>query len=460
MNKIKTTIIASIATLLSLTATAQQFHSSYFMSTSDMRHHLNPALLDHAYLTIPGTGSLNLSATGNLGYSDLIYKLQDNPEYNQTTFMSPTVTSDEFLKNIKNRNAVNLYLNESILSIGFKGLSGYNLLEFNIKSINNITLPRELFAFMKDTGHKEHYKLSDIGLHSQNYGEIVLGHSHKINQRLRIGAKIKILLGIAYADLDTKNMDITMNDQKWTIDADTRLSSAIMNNQFKYSDEQSPDGRRRVDGIDIDSFKLPGLGFALDLGATFRLNNNWQLSAAINDIGIIKWKNTLRASSSGHYEFDGFEDIYITGDNPTDNKIGKQFENIGDDLEDMFSIYDDGTTNTTSTLAATINLGAEYTLPTYDKLKFGILYSGRMAGLYSSHRAMLAANLRPISWFELNLNSAITSYGTTLGGAICLKAPHFALTIGADAILNKCTKQYIPLENTNAGINISMTIPL
>ena len=66
-----------------------------------------------------------------------------------------------------------------------------NIVELNLRSNTNITLPYELFEFMKTAGEKEFYQLHDIGARSQNYMELALGHSHRINDRLTVGAKAR-----------------------------------------------------------------------------------------------------------------------------------------------------------------------------------------------------------------------------------------------------------------------------
>lgn len=49
---------------------------------------MNPALIDAPYVSFPFMGNINVGATGNMGYKNFIYKLEGNPLYDQTTFMS------------------------------------------------------------------------------------------------------------------------------------------------------------------------------------------------------------------------------------------------------------------------------------------------------------------------------------------------------------------------------------
>lgn len=434
------------------------------MKTSNLRHQMNPALLEDAYFTTPVLGNINVGATGNVGYSNFVYKLRGNPEYTQTTFMNPTVSASDFLGDLSSTNRVDVFANINIFSVGFKAFGGTNLVELNVRSNTNMSLPKELFEFMKLTGQREHYTINDLGVRSQNYAEIALGHSRSINEKLRVGAKLKFLVGMAYADLDVNKMDITMNGDYWRIQADARLKAGILDSKFEHDEDpttDAPDGRHRVSGLEDVAFGVPGFGMAVDLGATYKLTDDITLSAAVTDLGFIGWSKTKAASSQGDYTFDGFEDIYVKGDEAQEtNKIGDQFDRLGDDLEEMFSVYDDGEESVSQMLAATINVGAEYTLPVYRNLRFGLLYTGRIHGIYSYHQAMLSANVRPVKWFEAVLNTTAGSTGFMVGGAISFKAPHFNFFLGSDRIMGKVNKQFIPLENMNANVCMGMSIPL
>lgn len=452
---------ALLATTMAATAGAQEMRSTYFLSTNNFRHQMNPALLDDAYFSIPFFGQINVGATGNVGLKNFVYKLDGDPRYKYTTFMNPNVSAAEFLGDMPDRMHTDVYLNYNLFSVGFRGFGGVNLIELNLRSNTNIALPKELFEFMKCTGEKEHYQLEDIGVRSQSYAELALGHSHKINDRLTVGGKVKFLVGGAYGDLSVDKLDITMNGDQWRIQGDARVNAAILDATLEYEDpsKNAPDGRRRVKGIDDVAFSLPGFGVALDLGATFKLNEDLTLSAAVTDLGAINWKKVHKASSMGDYTFDGFTDIYVASDHGN-QKLGDQFESLGDDLEEMFSVYEDGEGSKSQTLAATINVGAEYTLPVYRRLRFGALYTGRLNGIYSHHQGMFAVTVNPLNWFELSLNTAVGTTGWTTGGAMSLKAKHFNFYIASDRLLGKVSKEFIPLNQANANVSFGMTIPL
>lgn len=166
------------------------------------------------------------------------------------------------------------------------------------------------------------------------------------------------------------------------------------------------------------------------------------------------------ASSRGEYTFDGFTDIWVSGDDES-NKIGDQFENLGDDLNRVFSIYDDGKGKKTQGLAATLNIGAEYTMPFYDKFRVGFLYTSRIHGRYSYHQGMLSAAVRPVKWFEANLNTSGSSTGWQLGGMLSFYVNKFNFYLASDRMIwGKFGKPFIPLNRANTNISLGFNIPM
>ncbi|MDD6593347.1 MAG: DUF5723 family protein [Bacteroidales bacterium] len=448
-----------------LPTSAQELRTSYFMETSNYRHQMNPALLDSPYFGLLFS-NINIGMTGNIGAKQFIFDTNGLPgytgNYRYTTFMDPNVDAKTFLNKLHDKNRFDLYLNYNLFSVGFKAWGGVNLLELNLRSNTNLTLPKGLFEFAKTAGEKEHYEFGGLGMRTQNYMELALGHSRDINKQWRVGGKLKFLIGAAYADFTADNVTLDMTEDAWRIQSNAQVKASLLKSDVIHEDpsKNSADGRPRVKELDNFGFSLPGFGMALDLGVTYKPIENLTLSAAITDLGFISWKNTHHASSQGDYTFDGFNNIYIGSDKDQTEDIDDQFDQIGDDLEEMFSVYDDGTKTATQALAATLNVGAEYKLPAYDKLKFGFLYTSRIHGKYSWHQGMLNVGVRPVKWFECNVNGAVTSTGVTAGGMLSLKAPHFNFYIAADRFFSKLGKQGVPLNSSNGNITFGMTFPL
>lgn len=468
-NKISALLLTAA---LSLSAHAQVLYSSYFMQTSDYRHELNPALLDHGYVAMPlFLGYMNFNTTGSFGAKKFIYEMQpswqgyDNTKTNNyTTFMHPEVDANKFLDGLRKRNTLSANFKYQLLSVAFKGLGGYNVIDLNLRSQTDAALPKSLFEFMKQTGAQTDYDITSLGVRSQTFAELGLGHSHKINDRLTVGAKFKLLFGLAYADIQTDHLKLHLNDDYWEIDGKIEAAAAIMKTEVKTKENKvDPENPERQRFDELDDFKggLGGVGMAIDLGATYKLTDDLTLSAALTDLGFISWRDANRMSSSGHWTFDGFdEDIYTGGSKSNSTTLDDQLEDLGDDLEDMFSVYYDGKKKKRQALAANLNIGAEYTLPMYNKMRFGFLYSSKLAGRYSYHQGMFSANYRPASWIEGTLNLAFTSTGVTSGLVVDLHAKHFNFFIGADRFLSKLGKQGIPLNRANSSLALGISFPM
>ena len=130
---------------------AQTLNSSYFLEGATFRHQLNPAFMgERNYISIPLLGNINVGTSSNSGLTDFIYKYNDpESKYDLTTFMSSSVSREEFLGNLKTNNQINTNFGLTILSAGFHAWGGFNTIELGVKSNSSVNLPYELFNFMK-----------------------------------------------------------------------------------------------------------------------------------------------------------------------------------------------------------------------------------------------------------------------------------------------------------------------
>ena len=129
-----------------------------------------------------------------------------------------------------------------------------------------------------------------------------------------------------------------------------------------------------------------------------------------------------------------------------------------DQLSDFVSFENKGDKGSKSTmLAATVNLGAEYKLPMYEQLSFGLLGQHHFAGDYSWTEGRLSANWAPLSWLNGGINGGINNYCGSFGWIINIHPNAFNFFIGMDHIIGKQSKEFIPL-NSNAHISFGMNI--
>ena len=385
--------------------------------------------------------------------------------------MHSSVSGSKFLDGLRETNRLNADINLAILSAGFKAWGGYNTIGINLRSNTNMTLPRDLFAFMKMGMSKSetHYHMDNLGIQSNNYFEIALGHSRKINDKLDAGAKLKFLLGAANLSMKMNNMDVTLSENKWMIRADGEMNTSLKGLTMPTKAEsgkkiEKPSQADLIDwdNIDYDSPGLSGFGMAIDLGATYKVMDGLTVSAALLDFGFMSWSNTIKSVTGNEpWEFDGFHEIAVDSELGDDdpNSLESQLDAIGKDLEDYASFHRKETDATrTAMLGATLNLGAEYALPMYDRLRFGFLSSTRINGRYSWSEGRFSANVAPLKWFDAGINYAISTFGSSFGWLLDFHPKGFNFFLGMDHTLGKITPQGIPVNSGNMNISLGMNV--
>ena len=313
-------------------APAQTLRTSYFLESMPMRHRLNPALVsDRGYISIPAIGNINVATQSNVGLTAFLYPL---PDGGLTTFMNPIVSAETFLGRIKNRNAVQVDADVSLLSSAFYAWSGFNTIDIAVRSSSDIDLPGSLFRFMKlgmDAPEGSSYQMRDLMLQTDNYVEIGLGHAHPVNDRLTLGGKLKVLLGAGSARTHIDRMNVVMNQNKWEVDAQGYFDLSAAGASF----ETKSDGE--INKLDYRNPGVGGWGLAIDLGMSYELvEDHLTLSAGVNDLGFLSWFKNLRGTMQNEpFIFDGFSNIVV--DDPNNpGSFKEQWNRLKDDLRDLF----------------------------------------------------------------------------------------------------------------------------
>ncbi len=473
--KIRNKIAAALLLTASLTATStwaqNSLRSAYFLEGYTYRHQLNPAFAsERNYVGMPVLGNFNLGLQSTVGVSNFLYKL---PDGKLTTFLNESVNAGEFLGDLKDHNRLNFDLDMNIISFGFHAWGGFNTFDIGIKSGIRANLPKDLFEFAKvgsQNGNSE-YNLKDMGFYTNNYAEIALGHSHRINEKITVGAKMKFLLGLYNADFHVNDMRLVLSDEKWSVSGDGEFSTAgLVDIPTKIKDKKVTDDFGNIsyeqeEELDFDNIEvgdpIGGFGMAFDFGATYKVRDDLELSLALLDLGWISYKNAVKGGMAMEpWEFNGFHNIPFDSDNAQPGQsIEDQIDNLTDDLEDLFKMKVAGEDKHTKALGATLNIGALYTFPYYNKLKFGFLESTRINGRYSWSEGRFSANVSPVKCFDASISYAISSFGSSFGWMLNFHTRGFNLFLGTNHQFFKVTPQFIPVNNANMNVSLGINFP-
>ena len=456
-----------LLSMCSLHAMAQQLNSAYFTNDYKFRHTMNPAFgNEQNYVSMPGFGNVNVSTMGNFGYEDVIF---DNPMFPSTskdrltTFMNPYISTADALKGFNSGdNKILGDVSITVLSAGFKGFGGYNTVELNARTSFGMSMPYELFEFAKNTGNRT-YNIGNISANGQAFAELAFGHSRQINEKLRVGAKVKLLFGAGRGDVNIDNVKADLAaDDKWTVSGHAKSEVSVKGFTYKTEEkEYKEEGRgtyQYVNDVDVDGAGLGGFGLAFDLGGVYKINNDFTVSAALLDLGFIKWSNNMVAVNGGEeFVFNGFHDVAVNEDRGG-STLSMQGDKYADQLADFANLQDKGDEGGRTTgIGATLNLGCEYTLPVYRKITFGVLSSTRFRGDYSWTEARVSANWTPLKWIDGGVNMAFGSYRNSFGWVLNFHPKGYNFYVGMDHTLGKVSKEFIPL-NSNAAVSVGMSV--
>jgi long-subunit fatty acid transport protein len=194
------------------------------------------------------------------------------------------------------------------------------------------------------------------------YGALSLGYSREINEKWSVGTRVKLLSGIA--NVFTERSDIRLHiDEGLDPDVVPHTYTAQPNIAINWSLPEA--GFSPIDN----------LGFALDLGTVYHLNDNLKFGASIYDIGHIKWTSGLnRATSKGQnrpFVFAGVDLGDLFG-----NDDGFEFSTIFSELLDsvkdflQLNMSDSTFKSYKSSLRTSYNLSVFFDLTDNDQLGF------------------------------------------------------------------------------------------
>lgn len=443
MKKCKRVLLAAGLVCAASAAQAQYLRTSYFMEGTSTRIQMNPGLQPtRGYFNFPIIGSLNVSASSNvLGTGDIIDVLDGGEDL---------FSNDKLFDRLKGENNLNVNFNTDILSFGWYRGKGFWSVNVGLRMDVGASLSGDMFSMMRNmngfaiedlAGTRQQYNIANQKLNVSAYAEVGLGYSRQVTDKLTVGGRVKVLLGLARAEMNIKRFDVDLEIPNLPAGVDPGEISGNYSDYVSRAGEFSPedwygsrysyaadgsitttlkgggmtfDQNGMIDDFDIEAGDLgiSGTGFGIDLGASYKVWDNLTVSAAVLDLGFLKWKEsaTTIATVSGN------GDETIDSDN-YDKYIGGDFLS----LERFdFAEGDPKEADLKTRLASTILLAGEYGLFN-NKLSVGAMYTCRFVQPKAMNELTFSATFRPKSWLNAAVSySPIQAGGKSLGLALKL----------------------------------------
>ncbi|MFI3291948.1 MAG: DUF5723 family protein [Rikenellaceae bacterium] len=437
-------LFISLVAVCAVCGTMAQSITSYYMPDAIERRNHNIAFApERGYLAIPLVGSTTIGLNGNVSVSSLIYQ---NANGDLVSLLDSGISSSEALGNLnKGANFTALESRFEVLNFGgyCKDKSSFWSFNIGLRSNASVNVPYELFEFVKKGKESN---MGNINMYMESFVDVGFGLSKTVNDKLNIGGRVKVLVGLASANLNISKFDVEMNSEQWSVDAEGNLDmygpglvneGAIIGDEFDYED------------LDMGSIKPAGIGVALDLGMEYELIRKLKLSLAVNDLGFIKWNQDCNVSAT-MATTQTFNGVDISGDGTIDEP---------DFSFDDMTLNNSESKSSTRLMQASVNMGGEYSFLN-ELIGVGAVYSIRFWEAKTMHNVSLMGNLRPVSWFTLGASYGISNGSNTLGLAMNFSPTWFNLYVATDIITAKKSAQYIPIDQSAMNLSLGMAIPI
>ena len=382
---------------------SQISYSTYHQKNNTSKLHFNPVLFVADSITKHiDIQSFALETNLNFRYSDLIQKGTGN--------LADSIVLDfnRFRKALGNKNYLDISGEVLLVQFGFVRTAN----EYKVD--NEIKIQRSsYFGFgirQRVTGglsfdknyvelltqgnapfYDQDFSTGHARINSSVYSELGATYAREIDDKLWVGLRLKYLLG--GLNITTNKFALSLrgiesdNTLEIGAEADIRVSGPI---------EFTLDAYDLVDEISVDStnqiFSTDNPGYAVDLGLVYTVSPKLVLSAAVTDIGEIRWKNDVKQLTlDTTYRYTG-ADFSDSIDDQADNY--KSPEDVLDELEEdiknefSFQLTED---SYTEKLPYTISMGAEFRL--IKNLDFGAMYAHYASPYYKRDTYAFSANL-------------------------------------------------------------------
>ena len=329
MRKIFVTI--TLLLIFNILAEAQS-NSIYFNTRIYQSTQLNPARQPKCKVTIgfPVFSSLYFDFK-NTGFAYKSFFKEDETSTGSPRFL---LNIDGLYDQLKPIN-YELFTNRTSLgSLGFRINDFYISLDANLNTLQSFSYPNTILK-IKDGNYFDdgsYISATGLGLNFLTYMEYSLGISKEIFPGLVVGGKLKILKGIInfstekfqidwqVSTADTGIYDYTFNTS-YMIHYSSLAKFQIIQDEDGYITDMNTNFDQLGDNLgsgDVntirETFKLRNNGFAIDLGAIYTLNDKFEFSTSLVNLGFIKWKSnplTIYTDESS-FTFSGINiDSYI-----------------------------------------------------------------------------------------------------------------------------------------------------
>ena len=377
----------------------------YFLREAPQVTQYNPAITpcSNFYLSCMfGATGMGVHTSG-FSYHDLIHK---HPTYSD----SLQLDLEGFRSQLSDNNFINFNYDMDLLGFGFKIGKNYFSYDLSLTLDARVNFSKGIFdLILEGSGaNNGNIRLLDGHLLEVNsYITNAIGYSRQINDRLSVGGKAKLLLGIANIHTNDANLELNFKDNE-KISAHGELDILTSNIFGDLSITSLLKENASADFIvpeNLDTIlnhAMDNRGLSFDIGASYRLLKNLELSVSVVDVfNFISWNtHTSQIINNKPFEEIVFEGI-TSGIDSIETNFETQINSLVDSISSALDIRTQNIPSYTTHLPAKIYFGATYNFGKVNylhalfntKIGAGRIYDTHISLFYSLHTRFLSLSL-------------------------------------------------------------------
>ena len=372
-------LLVGLIALVGIENVSAQSRNSYFMEGSYFRNDMNPALAPtRGYIALPAMSGLGINMSQNFLSVDNFFYQRDNQT---VTALHGSVTADEFFGKLPAQGKLALDTKINVIGLGFYAKKMFWTFGVNTNISADMAMSMDAFKALKTLGNGT-YDLGDTAFEANAYMDAYLGTSFRVHENVNIGIKAKFLVGVATAEAQFSELYANVNPD---------AVNASMNGTFRANGILIDNRLDEMINTDLNYLlgNINNYGAALDLGVEVRLlNDQLKISAAVTDLGFIKWSQgttNISGKLNGNFYFNGIN-----------------LETQEADSDGSFNMEMDETPQGgryISRLNFSVNAGVEYNILD-NHIAFGVLSHTKFCNTMTYSELTASVNFRPTNWLS------------------------------------------------------------
>ncbi len=403
---------------------------------------LNPALTPNAsvFIGIPAISNVEFSLFNTVGsYSDFF-----------TNEPGTNIDKLDLSKIVNGGNTLGftrIHINEDLLFAGFRIKSSF--LSFGVSQKLSFTLATNSNVFKliwndPSVNAGQTFELNNTAINETHMLDYHIGLSVPVTPRITVGARVHLLQGLS--NIQTKNNGLSFTTQaNGNGGYDVYATSHLLINTAGFQDNSNNNNINA--GQYISNFN--NIGFAVDLGAAVKVNDQLNVTASLLDLGSVSYHTNTQS-----YQTD-INNVNLSGSLSDIFKSNNALSRLGDTLRSLFNATNFSQGYSVK-LPTRLYVGLEYNLKEHGG-RVSLLFADQFFSGYSNMAASLGYDYALGKHFNFKVNyTYIKGDPFNVGTALSFQFKPIQLYLYTDNILAVSWKNS---KYAQFGFGLNILIP-